>query len=51
MSELIADTTFAAAAGLVRAQGVSWLPVLAEGRPVGVVGVRPDTMPVPSLLF
>ncbi len=51
MSELIADATFAAAAGLVRAQRVSWLPVLAEGRPVGGLGIRPDTVPVPSLLF
>ena len=45
------DATVAAAAWLMRERGVSWLPVLADGRLVGVLGrsdlltvfLRPDT--------
>ena len=39
------DATAAAAARLMRAQGVSWLPVVADGRLVGVLG-RSDLLAV-----
>ena len=39
------DATVAAAARLMRERGVSWLPVLAEGRLVGVLG-RADLLSV-----